>query len=496
MAYNISYFAPSTNEGNKLYEEIKQFLNIEINVFFSSESTQADFIFAVHQCDIVIVDCTIPDVLSENSQSIYPLLTAQVNMLDHIIVISKSQLPLNITPYRGVYPIKDTEQITDKDILFGIRNIIPQILKQDIYPRIHLKDIEDMILHQKEMENMWKSSFEIKNKRESTNKTVMISYRNNHSQEVEEFKKSIVEKENITIKVLPPASLCGADEAHTPMRRWMLVGILEDNIREVKELWVYETDNYLKSWWTIAELVMVAYLNYDRTNKIEVKVYNPSKNCFYEKVPKKYNVVITKEQHRRLARFLSNTRPDTMGPECLEQVGQLKQVASLLRAATGDMKSIMLDNLRNTFELSIPKTLEPSERQKMIDSMIMMYSDPDEIERYANDDVFQSEFWHNISYQTAETTPAFKNGSIDIDTFMKIPMDELTDYVPTDFLKAAKESRYICMGKGKDKKHYSITFGDVSHRYLWLATRMGQPTTKQAPGLEEIDVYNIKQIDE
>jgi len=58
--------------------------------------------------------------------------------------------------------------------------------------------------------------------------------------------------------------------------------------------------------------------------------------------------------------------------------------------------------------------------------MLYMYSDPDKLERYVNDKVFQNVFWNNISYQTELRTPAMKNGIINPDVFMDTPINEDT----------------------------------------------------------------------
>lgn len=42
--------------------------------------------------------------------------------------------------------------------------------------------------------------------------------------------------------------------------------------------------------------------------------------------------------------------------------------------------------------------------------------------------------------------------------------------------------------KLKGKKYY---VGEGKKRYLWLATRMGMPTVKDALGLEIIQTYNL-----
>ena len=430
--------------------------------------------------------------------------------------MSENNLPLNITPLRGVFPQEDGERCTIEHILKKLPEQIKQSLKEDTYSRIPEDMINDFLKYQKEMEEMLVASLEMRRRRKHKKTSVMISYRNSHSEEVEKFKSIIVGTDpssknerhrlgcngDYELKVLPPASLCGADEAHTPMRRWMLVGLLEDHIREVDEVWVYESRDangeidYTKSWWTIAEMIMVTNINYGNTKKIKVKVYNPIKQQFYETTPQQYLVNITEAQHKRLARYLSNTRPDTMGPECLAQVKQLKMIANLMRHSTEDMKQQMLENLRANFELSVPKTLEEAERKQMIDDMIKMYSDPDAIEHYANDDVFKEVFWNDISYQTADTTSCFVNGRIDVDKFMSIPMDEVTGYPLEDFAKASlKNDGCINLGSWIHPLKYKVSKASID-RYLWLATRMGKPTIKEgnAPGLERISIYNITKL--
>ncbi len=504
---NVPYAEGIKDIANK-YNLKSEFVTIEKNF---KPLQQKEFLCKVHVADIVVVDCTIPSDV--NDGGVYPALTAQVNILNHVIVVSENNLPLNITPLRGVFPQKDGERYTIEHILKELPKQIEQSLKEDTYSRIPEDMINDFLKYQKEMEEMLGASLEIRRKKKHEKTSVMISYRNCHSEEVEKFKSIITgtdiqsEKErhrlgcdgDYELKVLPPASLCGADEVHTPMRRWMLVGLLEDHIREVDEVWVYESRNdndeidYTKSWWTIAEMIMVANINYDNTKKIKVKVYNPIKQRFYVTTPQQYLVNITEAQHKRLARYLSNTRPDTMGPECLSQVKQLKMIANLMRHSTEEMKQQMLENLRTNFELSVPKTLEEDERKQMIDDMIKMYSDPDEIERYANDDVFQEKFWNDISYQTSEATDCFTNNRIDVDKFMSTPMDEVTGHPLEDFVKASLENEgTINLGTSENPLKYKVSKANVD-RYLWLATRMGRPTVKEenAPGLERIPIYNI-----
>ena len=515
---SLILFIPEIRDNTELVENIKilaKRFSLEFEPIYVKKEVdpiqQQQFLAAVHISDIVVVDCTIlPDA---SDGGVYPVLTAQVNILNHVIVISENNLPLNIKPYRGVYPKEDGEIYSVERIIAELPKQIEESLNEDKYGRISEDFVKDFTKYQKEMETMLKASLDVRSKATRGKTSVMISYRNSHSKEVEKFKSVIIGTDNASkeerlklgckdeyeLKVLPPASLCGAYEAHTPMRRWMLVGLLEDHIREVDEVWVYESRNdsgeidYTKSWWTIAEIIMVAYHNYSNTKKIKIKVYNPEKHMFYKTIPKKYVVNISEYQYKRLARFLSNTRPDTMGPECPEQVKQLKMTAKLIRFSTKKMKQQIHDSLRTNFELSVPKTIEEKKRKKMIDDMVNLYSDPDELERYANDDVFKDKFWNEISYQTEDTTGCFVDDRIDVDKFISTPMDEITGYNLDDFTKIAQTAEgRINLGSWIHPKYYKVSKASFD-RFLWFATRMGKPTIKEgnAPGLERIPIYNI-----
>lgn len=198
---------------------------------------------------------------------------------------------------------------------------------------------------------------------------------------------------------------------------------------------------------------------------------------------------ITEEHHKKLARYLSNTRPDTMGPEMLQQVRQMKQLAKILRFSPSSIKEQILANLKETLSASIPSELPEDQKEEMLKEMLAMYSNPDELEKYASDDVFQDSFWNNISYQVGPRTPAFKGETIDVDSFMQTPMQELTALDDRELSKKCKKNETVEVCNFEGKGNYNVSVGTT--RYLWLATRMGQTTIKDAPGLEVIQTYNL-----
>lgn len=488
----LSYFTGEQHSEN--FEQIiylAEELGYSVRVYESKLSTQFDFLQAVYRDTATIVDATIPDDLS--LLTVYPLLTAHINILDHILVFSDKQyeggsqiLPLNIIPRR-------MREKKDKNLLTWLRVQLEDLKKYQYYERFEIEAIENLPNYKDSMERVILDSLALR-ERQNRNKTqVMISYRSSCSMEVEKFRKEVESQGKVKIKVLPPGSLCGDYEAHTPMRRWMLVGLLDDHIREVGEVWVYYNDIYANSWWTLAELVMVANINYDRdeSNKIKIKVYDAKDKRFLseKEFPMFVKVVLDSDQHRRLARLLSNTRPDTMGPENIENINQLKQIVPIMRNMPKFLRNRLVNQMRPLLEQGVPTSIPKEQQEEMIRDLVRMYSDPDELERYVNDEVFQDVFWKNISYQTEDRTPALVNNIVNPNVFMEVPMTEDTGLSEDELKNAANNGTLITLTSSDGAMRYRVEKGIT--RYLWLATRMGQPTVKDAPGLEVIQTYNL-----
>lgn len=492
----LSYFTGEQHSEN--FEQIihlaKQ-LEYSVQVYESKESLQFDFLQAVYRDTVVIVDATIPDDL--RMSTVYPLLTAHINILDHILVFSDKQykdgsqiLPLNITPLRH-----RTEE--DKDLLSWLLSQLEDLKKHQSYERFEIESIEKLAIYKVRMEQVIVDSLALHKSKKGNKKRVFISYRNSCSKEVEQFRKDIEAQGKVEIKVLPPGSLCGDYEAHTPMRRWMLAGLLDDYIREVDEVWIYYNDTYSNSWWTLAELVMLANINYDRKeeDKVKVKVYDAKMQHFLgdHEFPPFVKIMLTADQHRRLARLLSSTRPDTMGPENIDNINQLKLIVPIMRSMPKFIRNRFVKKMRPLLEQGIPASIPKEQHEEMINDLVKMYSNPDELERYVNDEVFQDVFWKNISYQTADQTPALVDGIVDPSKFMDVPMDEDTGFVEDELKAAVNNSAFITLTSSKGTRNYRVEEGIT--RYLWLATRMGQPTVKDAPGLEVIQTYNLKKAE-
>lgn len=490
--FSLSYFTSEQHSENfdriiLLAEE----LGYLVRVYESKDSTQFDFLQALFRDTATIVDATIPDDLTLST--VYPILTAHVNILDNIIIFSDKLyedgtqvLPLNITPHRV---------ITDKNIDFmaWLRDQLNDLKGHLYYDRFDLRSIDKLPVYYERMENVMTTSIELHTPKGKGCRRILISYRNKCWKEVEQFRKEMESKNEVEIKMLPPGSICDENETLSPLRRWMLVGFLEDNIRNVDEVWVYYNDIYKNSWWTLAEMVMVAYVNYVRSDefKVKIKVYDERRKCFIEESDQNFptflKINLSEKQYKKLARYLSNTTPESIRPDIQRQNRILKLIAIILNFIPKRMRIKIETKIRPMIEENVPKYLSEEERNKMVNEIAAMYSNPKELWAYSNETIFEDDFscWSNISYQANIVTPAFNNSNVDVDAFMDTPMKELNKFKVSDLSKFVDKNLQINL----NGKQFYIKKG--KERYIWLVTSQGVPTCQYAPGLLCFQTYKL-----
>ena len=494
----LSYFTGEQHSEN--FEKIihlAEHLGYSVYVYESKDATQFDFLRAVFRDTAVVVDATIPNDLSKST--VYPILTAHVNCIDHILVISDSLyndgtriLPMNITPQR-VIPLECA------DIIEWMKSQLEDLKENRHYERFDIGSIDtfsDNFDELKEnMEDVLSTSIEMHQLKQNDKILVMISYRNSCGKEVELFKKRIENSNNVKVTMIPPGTLCDDHEALSPLRRWMLVGLLEEHIRNVNEVWVYYNDIYTNSWWTIAEIVMVAYVNHNRPEreKIKIRVYDAANKRFLEKGDDRYPVYLhinlSINEIQRIARYLANSRIDSdLENTCIsKQMNGLKKLVWIMRLLPSKIRAKFVERMRPKIADGIPNTISEEEKKEMIDDILKMYSNPKAIKSYISEDVFKSDFrkWSNISYQTERVTAAFKNNSINIETFIDTPMLELTKFKAEDLRTVANSNSLI------ELKGLKYRVSDGKKRYIWYPTRKGLQIVRDAPGLEIIQTYTL-----
>lgn len=114
-------------------------------------------------------------------------------MLDHVLVVSKTMLPLNITPQRQGYdsPRLKWDFSDNKQLLWieeQIKDLHQAISNGTHYKRILLKGYQDIEKYRHEMELMWDKSHKYSIARDNEKKKVFISYRSRYYDEVFKYK--------------------------------------------------------------------------------------------------------------------------------------------------------------------------------------------------------------------------------------------------------------------------------------------------------------------
>lgn len=504
---SISYFAVRTKQSDELYNIIKSYCkekDYKLSFYDASLVGQYEFLVGIHRDTLSIVDASIEIENGEYLPTVYPILTAQINIFRHILTVSRTPIPLNICPsIKGGFPNtlyedhKDNNEISEW-LKYNLDKIIEKEKKNQSL-RVNISSQEELISLKHLMEQMLHENLlDNDNAKKSVTK-VLISYRSKYYDEIiehikkkfssEEGKKyefhlvqsrneiSLAKYENIVVH----ERLCGENEIPTPMQRWRMVGQLEDLIRNMDEVWIYDTMDYGDSWWTQSEIVMTCYDNYDSSSKPKIRLKSMLKDTLPEFVSK---IEILPEHHQRIARYLSNTRLDTMGPESIDNARQLTNIANQIEGTPFFLKFLIRLRMKKILSMSIPDTLPQKEKKNMLRDMLKLYMSPEELRKYAAADVFNNDFWHKISFGIC---PTFAS-DFELTRWISSPMDDLTLCTEKELEEASQRGKIILKNK-YGTVEMSIKKGEPY--YLWLATRMGQPKGDKVLGLDICQRYII-----
>lgn len=494
----------------------------EDTIFF----TQGEFLISLFRDDAVIVDGTVPNDIKMTS--VYPILTAQINMLDNILVLSETDLPINIRPLRNPYYVNQDfkNDKRHKNIEDWLNNNIKEILNNinaKVSLRIPVNSVNELLGYKTDMEQIQSQAAEwhVDQIKETGKKNVLISYRSKYYyNDYTGTESPLVERihpvnyeEDYKLHIFEPQSLCSGDEVLTPMRKWMLVGMLDDRIRLMDELWIYYTPDYFDSWWTISELVSVAYFNstIGKNHPLVVRIYNPETNKLTTiDLKKDLNIDMSQEYKEkttyidRMARLMANTRPDIMAPEAREDIQRVKSIAGLLQNSPRLIRNFILKRIRKSVvsmtKLAMPQDMKEEEREEILNRILKMYSAPQIIIDYANDEVFADDFWYRMSYGIHNTDihsgdivfspDNIELGSINLYSFFEAPMKELINYSEEEFLDLDKSQVVL---KNSDGETVEGEISSVSMLYLWHGTKVGVVGGQGYSGLEPIRVYHFKE---
>lgn len=305
--FKISIFPIKSSESSDLGLNIERIFHsfydsngvsgndVQIRIYnrFVQEVTQQDFMDACLNDDIVIVDATREGINNEVNN--FDIINELPKSLEHVWIVSRNYLPINLYGIDdGGYPSYKRGRMSNKEIEEWIKLKCAQLDFHSSRPEDEKGITGFHIASDKAKEKYYRT------KNEQIN--IFISYRTKYENRSEDFLKKgymftvseLVENlnkgvyhngTNKTAKYLDDGNLVYSSELNTKQRAWQLLTIIDrEYISHCDEFWIYGSDDYLDSWWTLGELIMYSYLNYrnidnrGKNTPRKIMFYNPLTN--------------------------------------------------------------------------------------------------------------------------------------------------------------------------------------------------------------------------
>ena len=518
----LDFYSLPTETGEstfKTFASISETLGFSVRRINVAEASQLDFVRSCVESDVVFIDATVPP--DPNLPSVYTCLAADINILDHLFVYSATRFPLNIAPRNGWarYDVNDREStLKAEDVFKSYLQRIKEDSEAGVYYR-RFKDGagSDVASLMKALTIVRNESMSYARERDGRvscspvcKKRIFISYRATHYEDVKTLAEQMT-RVGCIVDFVRSEELSAQNELMSPMRKWYLMNQLLDRIACSDELFVCLSDDYLTSWWTIGELMLVSYLNHSssgRKRKIKVMLYDPKDGKTVE-AGKNYFIENT-ELFKKLSRCLSYSNPKSMGPESRKQIDSMRR---FFKAAKDD--PAIAENFRQymgvMFEM-VRNSMAANDNLQFDGEALGEMLTPDKMLELFDDDVNKDEFWEGLTLQLTSCTRALRDSSacnlkeksfeevVDIDLYLKLPMLELVNVKPseidanlTSFGCDIELANQITLNEGLPSVRKRIH--KAPDRYLWLATRWLQPTAgSYAHGLERVNSYRVEDV--
>lgn len=447
------------SEGEKLRNQVRELLLSKGLEFVEPNiSEPQEYMSACATYDIVILDASIEDAYSTNYKFAMPF------PADYILVMSRTNLPLNfygfrdasLEPKSGELYYNSPMLIEDKvlanekllvwltlqldDLIKKYKSHSEAIKVQKDFFRKPISKLFNLLINPNKNIKGWDTEEE----RRKHSGQVFISFRNIQDENGDSIManklrkvKDLVESgqfpgvEKKTVRYFEPNSL--SSEIMSEQRRWQILAMIDRFIGPAQEVWVYEISHsienkqvkaenyYYNSWWTLGELLTLAYRG--RASYIgevpRVKILKEKNGSFtLEDAPPDFLPELNEEHRKRMARWYANCDPAQMAPESV-----------LAIRAYPEMPIIGF----------------------MIKQM-----------KYFNDHVWKEEFWEDPILDCSVCRTIGKEGyKFNVDNFLWTKGDWFTRIKK----KKLKDGKKIKCKKCNTK--YTIYRKDISH-YYWI----------------------------
>ncbi|HEV2864317.1 MAG TPA: hypothetical protein VGX48_25185 [Pyrinomonadaceae bacterium] len=497
---SLTIFGPETSDGVDLVRRVTALAEgLGYTVEPPQAATQSEMFEAVIGRDVVIFDGTVED----EQRHIYHAAAMIPSVVDHLLVVSRTYLPINFIPARrgGApdYPFPHFDPRLDRVRQSWSNEMIVEWLRAQLLelrergPRDKEADIRALAAA-KEPEDFGRAIVEFYRRAEpraATGGRAFISYRSRVWDEAEALRGRIERGElhggrRLSVEVLRPGALAYEGELLTAMRRWQLLSLIDRIIAGCAEVIAYGGEGYLDSWWTRGEVMTLAYRRGSGSeSRPELKVHDPRLGPTHlADAPPELTPVMTERQLRRMARWYAHTDPLSMGPE---NVAFCRKAHKIIRYVPSALLGFFL---RRAARLPHARMMAATGGElgggDNWEAAMREFTDPAAVKEFFGDEVWSDAFWDDVLFECPRRPSPAPRGTLDPGGFLTarpphmiaLPPDRMSEVVARGAISCP-----TCRGE-----HPVVA---APPRYLWAPLRHGLGRTETRTGLMRLETYAV-----
>jgi hypothetical protein len=488
---SIVFYAVPSSHGAELAQAFASWAEAaNCTVDVRGRPSSGDVHMAVVCADIVIIDLSLDAGAESDNYSGIPEVYLEMKILDHVLVVSRTYLAINVYGYRQggappyphpCWPGDGATEWTNAHILAWLRQNVQDLIDTPVGLRSkpHLYDRFRTLFEARRIKKqMITTAYERHRAALARTHRVFLSYRSSEYGRILALARAIREGRwhdgrTVDVVVLRPGELSFERELLSEMRRWQIVASLADRIRECNEFWVYETNDYNASWWTASEQMSRAYIAYtwkhdqSWTPPPQLKVFDPQSQTVRDDEGR-YAISLTEAQRRRMADLTSMTSSYSTFAAQVQFFRAMKR--GLDRSERLGLGGLFARGIRSAMWLehtlavhSIPEEDRASAASYAREIRAEQYGNASRLRNFLENPRFGEQFWENLIVPRPEEVLDPETGVVSADRFLTL-QQRLENSVPVGLVASAEASeRPLVLPDGT-----SLLVQAYPPRFLWM----------------------------
>lgn len=495
---SLTIFGAPTEDGADLVRRAAALAEgLGYSVALAEAVNQWELVRAAFRSDVVLFDGTVED----EQRHIYHAGALLPSVVDHLLVVGRSYLPINFIPARrgGApdYPTPHFDPRLDRERRPWSNDDILSWLKDQLLdfrargPRPKEVDI-DAVAATNDPEQVGRTMmgfYRLSKPRVDVSGRVFVSYRSRYWEQVEALKARVERGElhggeRKSVEVLRPGALAYEGELLTAMRRWQLLSFIDRLIGDCAEMIAYRSEGYLDSWWTRGEVITLAYRRGSGSqSQPGLRVFEPTPAPGrLADPPKEFLPTMSEPQLRRMARWYAHTDPQSMGPE---NVAFNRMVHKVIRFIPAALLAPILKGFSRTDQARMMEAVgEELGGEGAGKEMSRQVTDAAAVKDFFADEIWSDAFWDDALFECPRRRASPKGVGLDLDSFLSARPAHMIGI-------GAEEMRRVISGGVLSCPRCRGSHAVVAAppRYLWAPLRHGQTRTATRTGLQRLDTY-------